>query len=64
MEDWEVNESLQEKVRRLETELGCDCDLDKWQPTISTGHSEVCRIHIIVTGIKPFKDRISERPPR
>lgn len=25
--------------------MRCNCDLDNWEPTKSTGHSEVCRIH-------------------
>jgi len=29
--------------------MQCNCDLDKWQPEKSTGHSHVCRIHIMAT---------------
>lgn len=25
--------------------MPCNCDLDNWQPEMSTGHSHVCRIH-------------------
>ena len=25
--------------------MRCNCDLDNWQPTRTTGHSPVCRIH-------------------
>lgn len=25
--------------------MQCNCDLDKWEPGRSTGHSRVCRIH-------------------
>jgi hypothetical protein len=25
--------------------MGCNCDLDNWEPNKSTGHSSVCRIH-------------------
>ena len=25
--------------------MPCNCDLNKWQPEPSTGHSRVCRIH-------------------
>lgn len=25
--------------------MGCNCDLDRWEPERSTGHSRVCRIH-------------------
>ena len=29
----------------LEANLQCCCDLDNWQPSKTTGHTEVCRIH-------------------
>jgi len=29
----------------LEKTMRCNCDLDNWEPEISTGHSCVCRIH-------------------
>lgn len=25
--------------------MGCNCDLDNWEPERTTGHSWVCRIH-------------------
>lgn len=25
--------------------MNCNCDLDNWEPELSTGHSQVCRIH-------------------
>jgi len=25
--------------------MQCNCDLDRWEPEIDTGHSWVCRIH-------------------
>ncbi len=31
--------------------LGCNCDLDNWEPERSTGHSWVCRIHRYAVGI-------------
>lgn len=35
--------------RAIATELAklmrCNCDLDRWEPERSTGHSHVCRIH-------------------
>ena len=34
-------------VKELESRLQCNCDLDKWEPERSTGHSFVCRIHKI-----------------
>lgn len=27
----------------------CNCDLDKWEPEQTTGHSRVCRIHRTAT---------------
>lgn len=32
-------------VDELEKTTRCNCDLDNWQPEVSTGHSWVCRIH-------------------
>ena len=32
--------------------MACNCDLDNWQPEISTGHSCVCRIHKRAIAIK------------
>lgn len=29
----------------LNKHMQCNCDLDKWEPERSTGHSAVCRIH-------------------
>lgn len=37
--------SLMEYVKHFESKMGCNCDLDNWQPENSTGHSWVCRIH-------------------
>ena len=36
---------MKEIVKKIETELHCNCDLDNWQPENDTGHSCVCRIH-------------------
>ena len=44
---------LTEKVKALEKIMGCNCDLDKWEPEKSTGHSCVCRIHILATSVRP-----------
>lgn len=42
----EVNrEEKQQIAMELEKTMSCNCDLDKWQPEPSTGHSWVCRIH-------------------
>ncbi len=32
-------------VTELEKTMRCNCDLDRWEPERSTGHSHVCRIH-------------------
>lgn len=32
--------------------MGCNCDLDNWQPERDTGHSWVCKIHKEVKRIK------------
>lgn len=37
--------NLKEIVASLEKELGCNCDLDNWEPERDIGHSHVCRIH-------------------
>ena len=34
-----------EKVKELEKTMPCTCDLDRWEPEKSTGHSCVCGIH-------------------
>jgi len=41
-----MNENLIEIAKRLKKEgMQCNCDLDRWEPEKSTGHSFVCRIH-------------------
>ena len=35
----------QELAVIIRKNMQCNCDLDNWQPNISTGHSDVCRIH-------------------
>ena len=32
-------------VADIEKDMRCNCDLDKWGPELTTGHSFVCRIH-------------------
>lgn len=32
--------------------MKCNCDLDKWQPECTTGHSWVCRIHEKVVNVR------------
>lgn len=36
---------IKEIVEKLEKNMSCNCNLDRWQPTRETGHSRVCRIH-------------------
>lgn len=38
-------DEIEKIVERLEEEMVCNCDLDNWEPTKTTGHSRVCRIH-------------------
>ncbi|MCK5563719.1 MAG: hypothetical protein KAJ07_00595 [Planctomycetes bacterium] len=40
-----MKKELKEIVEELSKELGCNCDLDTWEPEPDTGHSHVCRIH-------------------
>jgi len=45
-----------EHVKELEKVLQCNCDLDRWEPKRSTGHSHVCRIHKRAMEWKPNED--------
>ena len=36
--------TLREIADELKKVMGCNCDLDNWQPQTDTGHSWVCRI--------------------
>ena len=38
-------DKLKEIAREIAKTTQCNCDLDKWEPERSTGHSFVCRIH-------------------
>lgn len=38
-------QTRREYAKSLEKSMGCNCDLDNWEPEQSTGHSHVCRIH-------------------
>lgn len=40
-----MNKSLKEIVAEEKKKLQCNCDLDRWEPELDTGHSWVCRIH-------------------
>jgi len=48
--------NLKEYVKILEPKHKCNCDLDKWEPEQSTGHSPVCVIHIIAN--EPINQKI------
>jgi hypothetical protein len=37
--------TIEQIVKELEETMFCNCDLDNWEPTKTTGHSWVCRIH-------------------
>lgn len=40
-----MTKTLKEIAADLEASgMGCNCDLDNWQPSPKTGHSWVCRI--------------------
>ena len=38
-------EELKSMVKKVESNMPCRCDLDNWEPEISTGHSIVCPIY-------------------
>ena len=41
-----ANLSLREHAIKIKSEgVRCNCDLDKWEPEPTTGHTHVCRIH-------------------
>lgn len=42
----QVTPEIKEIVKELEAKMGCNCDLDRWEPEHDTKHSWVCRIHI------------------
>jgi len=41
----EKEKTLREIATELNGGMQCNCDLDNWQPNVSTGHSDVCRVH-------------------
>lgn len=51
-----MKQTLIEIVNEVSKELGCNCDLDKWEPEPDTGHSFVCRIH------KEAKEQFRNQP--
>lgn len=40
-----MSEKLRAHVKHLAKSMRCNCNLDKWEPERSTGHSFACRIH-------------------
>ncbi len=42
---------LREIVKELEKRKRCTCDYDKWVPTIATGHTLECVIHMAAVEI-------------
>lgn len=60
MEAYQNRDKVEEKVMDDQREIatafkssgmGCNCDLDSWEPERSTGHSCVCRIHKATKGV-------------
>jgi len=46
METQTEKPSARDIARKMrEDGMGCNCDLDNWEPERATGHSWVCRIH-------------------
>ena len=53
--------TLLEIAAELRKTMQCNCDLDKWQPDLRTGHTFVCRIH--QTAIARFTNEARELVP-
>ncbi len=48
-----------------ESGMKCNCDLDKWEPERSSGHSHVCRIHRVAISLSQRKaSRIVSPSPK
>ena len=45
IEQWHIR--MKGVVEELATCMQCNCDLARWEPEKLTGHSHVCRIHLI-----------------
>ncbi len=53
----EYRKRVRAAAERLAKEgMGCNCELDNWQPEISTGHSHVCRIHTAAIATTTFRN--------
>ena len=54
--EWDEGKpTLKEIAKDLSHIMQCNCDLDRWEPEKSTGHSWVCDIH------KAAKKKYSEQ---
>ncbi len=40
-----TNPTLKQMAAEESIKMQCNCDLDNWEPELTTGHSHVCRIH-------------------
>lgn len=40
-----MTDEMRQIVDELKKTMKCNCNLDNWEPEISTGHSWVCDIH-------------------
>ena len=46
----ETTTTLRDAAKALKANgMRCNCDLDRWEPEKSTGHSRVCQIHKVAT---------------
>lgn len=49
-------QELHQNAAELRKVMGCNCDLDNWEPEVNTGHSWVCRIHKVAIGQMSFDE--------
>ena len=55
--------TMREIARGLKANgMRCNCDLDNWEPEVSTGHSWVCRIHKAALKLKGRKHSVKGNP--
>jgi len=59
-----MKKTLTEIVSEVEQELHCNCDLDRWEPERSTGHSWVCRIHEVATRRHKWPNEYPKKEPK
>ena len=52
---------MREHAKKLREVIGCNCDLDNWQPERVTGHSCVCRVHKLLMPLYFYNDEAFER---